>query len=223
MVGAPDSLANGFAMSMKPIFVFVALAYALSIALGLVIGLTFRHESALIDVAYSSMFFPAVSALIVSATMNEPFHICWDRFPIKYFPLALFLIPGVLHAVMFPLMAAMGGGVRWQDWLTPQSDGLYHTPAFRGWGTITIYELVGHIAVNAFVGLMIVSFLASFEEVGWRAWLLPRLIDRLGARHAVLVSAIIWALCHVPFQLSGISILMEFPRSSSLSSFRLEP
>jgi CAAX protease family protein len=117
---------------------------------------------------------------------------------------ALFLIPGVFHAVMLPLMAIVEGGVQWQDWLTPQPDGLYHTPMSRGWGTLTIQGLVGHIVLNAAVGLAIVSFLAFFEEVRWRAWLLPRLRDRMGGRRAVMVSAIIWALWHVPFQLSGI-------------------
>lgn len=48
------------------------------------------------------------------------------------------------------------------------------------------------------------SFLAFFEEVGWRAWLVPRLVNRIGARHALVVTAIIWALWHVPFELSGI-------------------
>ncbi len=150
------------------------------------------------------MFFPAVSVLIVNWTMNEPLRICWNRLPIRYIPVALFLIPGVLHAVMLPLKATTGGGVRWQDWLTPQPDGLYYTPAFRGWGALTLYGLVGHIVLNAVVGVIIVSFLAFFEEVGWRAWLLPRLKDRIGARGAVVISAIIWALWHVPFQLSGI-------------------
>ena len=64
--------------------------------------------------------------------------------------------------------------------------------------------LVGHILLNAIAGLVIVSFLAFFEEIGWRAWLLPRLANRIGARRAVLVPSLIWALWPVPFQLSGI-------------------
>ena len=58
--------------------------------------------------------------------------------------------------------------------------------------------------INAIVGLAVVSFLALFEEVGWRAWLLPRLADRIGSRWAVVVTSIAWALWHVPYQLSGI-------------------
>jgi membrane protease YdiL (CAAX protease family) len=136
--------------------------------------------------------------------MNEPPRVSWDCFPLRYLPAALFLIPGVLHAAMLPVMAILQGGLHWQEWLTPQSDGLYHAPAARGWGTVTIQELLVRMVLNAVVGLAIVSFLALFEEVGWRAWLLPRLVDRIGARGGVIVTSIIWALWHVPFQLSGI-------------------
>jgi membrane protease YdiL (CAAX protease family) len=63
--------------------------------------------------------------------------------------------------------------------------------------------------------LIMVSFLALFEEVGWRAWLLPRLVTRIGARRAVAATSIIWALWHVPFQLSGIQYI------GGVSSLRL--
>lgn len=189
---------------MKTILVFVAIAYALSIGLSLVVGLTGGHESALIGLAYLSMFLPAVSVLIVRSAMNEAPRVRWDHFPLRYLPVALFLIPVVQHAVMLPFMATAPGGVQWQDWLTPQADGLYHTPASRGWGAVTIQGLVGHIVLNALVGLVANSFMAFFEEIGWRAWLLPRLWDRIGPRRAVVVTSIIWGFWHVPFQLSGI-------------------
>jgi CAAX protease family protein len=200
--GARDGRPN--TVCLKPILVFVATAYALSITLSLVVGLTGGHESALTGLAYLSMFLPAVSVVIVSTTMNEPPRVRWDRFPLRYLPVALFLIPGVQHAWMSPFMASAPGGVPWQDWLTPQTDGLYHTPASRGWGAVTIRGLVGYIVLNAVVGLASNSFMAFFEEIGWRAWLLPRLWDRIGPRRAVVATAIIWGFWHVPFQLSGI-------------------
>jgi len=188
---------------MNAILVFVAAAYALSIALSLAIGLTGGHDSALIGLAYLSMFLPAVAVLIVNSARKEPPRIRWDSFPLWYLPVALFLIPGVLHAVMLPLTATFEGGVHWQSWLTRQPDGLFHTPASK-WGVLTILGLFGHIALNAIVGLVIVSILAWFEEIGWRAWLLPRLVDRIGPRRAIVLTSAIWALWHVPFQLSGI-------------------
>ena len=189
---------------MNAILVFVAIAYGLSIALSLVVGLTGGHESALVGFAFVTMFIPAIAALATGIATHDRLGIGWDRFPIRYLPIALFLIPGVLHAVMLPMLAAREGALPWQDWLTPAADGLYHVPASRGWGTLTLQGLEGRIALNAVIGLVIVSFLAFFEEVGWRGWLLPRLAGRLGARRAVVATAMIWALWHVPFGLAGI-------------------
>jgi membrane protease YdiL (CAAX protease family) len=115
-----------------------------------------------------------------------------------------------MHAVMLPT-AALLGGLHWQDWLTRRADGLFYTPASRGWGVLTPAGLAGHLAMNAVVGVIIVSILAFFEEVGWRAWLLPRLVNRMGARRAVVTSAVIWAFWHTPYALSGIHHLDGIP------------
>ena len=189
---------------VKTIVAFVGIAYALAIALSLVIGLTGGHESRFIGFAYLSMFLPAIAVLIVKLVTHEAPQLHWDNFPLKWLPVALFLIPAVLHAVMLPLTAILHHGVPWQDWLNAGTDRLYHTPVSRGWGSVTFPELVVRILLNAVLGLAVVSFLALFEEIGWRAWLLPRLRERMGARRAVVVTAVIWALWHVPFQLSGI-------------------
>ena len=189
---------------MKAILTFIAIAFGLSIALGLFIALTGGHNSPYIGLGFISMFIPAIAALIVRVTMNEGPQINWKKFPLKYLPLTLLLIPVVMHAVMLPLTIVQEGSLPWQDWLSPQADGLYHTSAKRGWGILTKTELIKHIVVNAVVGLIAVSFLALFEEIGWRAWLLPRLENKMGARLAVVVTSLIWGLWHVPYQLSGI-------------------
>lgn len=196
---------------MHAILVFIAISYGLSIALSVIVGITGGHNSALIWLGYLSMFLPAAAVLITSVAMKQAPRIRWDRFRLKYLPVALFLIPGILHAVMVPLVVAVEGRIPWQDWLTPQADGLYHTPASREWGTLTVAGLVGRITLNAAAGLVVVSFLAFFEEIGWRAWLLPRLADRMGARRAVVITAIVWALWHVPFALSGIQYIDGVP------------
>jgi membrane protease YdiL (CAAX protease family) len=102
-------------------------------------------------------------------------------------------------------MAAFEGGqLPWAAWLTPGAEGLYHSPAERGWGVLTTGALVRRIALNAVVGVIAVAVLAFFEEIGWRAWLLPRLAERFGARRAVVATAVIAALWHTPYALSGI-------------------
>jgi membrane protease YdiL (CAAX protease family) len=197
--------------SSRPIVVFVAIVYALSASLSLLIGLTGGHQSPLIGLSYLSMLLPSAAVVIVNMAMHEPPRIRWDRFPLRYLPAALLLFPAVLHAVMLPAMAAINGGVPWQDWLTPQTDGLYHAPPSRGWGAVTLPGLAGRIAMNALFGLAAVSMLALFEEIGWRAWLLPRIKERMGGRAAVAITAIVWALWHVPYQLSGIQHIDGVP------------
>jgi hypothetical protein len=136
---------------MKAITGFVVVSYAFSIGLSLIIGLTGGHHSHLIELGYLSMLLPAISVLIVYfATMEAPL-VSWGRSPLKYLPAALFLMLGILHATMLLLMALLQRRMPWQSWLISPSDGLYHPPAFLGWGTLSIQGLLTHIALNALV------------------------------------------------------------------------
>jgi membrane protease YdiL (CAAX protease family) len=103
------------------------------------------------------------------------------------------------------------GSLPWQPWLTSNKEGLYHLPANLEWGTLTLTGLVSRILINAITGVIIVSLLAYMEEIGWRAWLLPRLIKELDVKKGALLGAAIWALWHVPFMLSGILYVKAVP------------
>ena len=47
--------------------------------------------------------------------------------------------------------------------------------------------------------LVIVNHAAAFgEEIGWRSFLLPLLMDELGARKAVLLDGVLWGIAHAP-------------------------
>jgi membrane protease YdiL (CAAX protease family) len=120
-------------------------------------------------------------------------------------------MPIVMHAVMLPVAAALWGRLPWEEWLTPQGDGLYHTPVSRGWGALTASGLVRRITMNIVVGLIANSTLAFFEEVGWRAWMLPRLVVLIGTRRSIVVSSMIWAFWHTPLAFSGIHHLDGIP------------
>ena len=75
------------------------------LALSLVIGLTGGYESRWIGLGYLS----AISALIAKAAMRpEQGSVGWRSLPLRYLPLALFLMPFVMHAAMLPLAAALG-------------------------------------------------------------------------------------------------------------------
>ena len=186
------------------ILTFIAIAYGLGIALSLVVGATGGASSPLAGLGYLAMFVPAADVIVMRLTFGERLRAEWRRFPIAFLPLALFLIPAVLHAAMLPEAARQEGKLSLQDWLTPDAAGIFHTPAERGWGSISAPMLAIRIGLNAMGGLAVASAFAFFEEVGWRAWLLPRLAARYDARAAVLVTAFVWALWHVPLALAGI-------------------
>lgn len=183
----------------RRIFVFLSVAYLLSIALSLAIGLTGGHRSRWIGLGYVSMMIPTISVLIANAVSpGEGRPIVWNRFSLRYLPLALFFMPLIMHAAMLPAAAALGR-LHWQG------------PEALGWGHLTPMELAARIAVNATFGLAAVSTLALFEEIGWRAWLLPRIRAWMSARRAVVVCSIFWAGWHVPYALSGIQYVEGAP------------
>jgi CAAX protease family protein len=62
-------------------------------------------------------------------------------------------------------------------------------------------SLDGWAAAIAFL-LVLNLFLVSGEEIGWRGYMLTRLIDE-GVPRPVLASGVIWALWHVPLFLWG--------------------
>ena len=187
----------------RAIVAFIAIAYALSIALSLLVGLTGGDHSEFAGAGFATMFVPTIAvALVVSAT-RERLGIDWRRFPVTFLPLALLMIPVTLHAAMFAVMRSTGP-LPWATWLTPSADGLYHTPDSQGWGVLTAQGLVARILLNAGIGIVVVSALALFEEIGWRGWLLPQLMRHMSARRAVVATAVVWGLWHVPFGLSGI-------------------
>jgi membrane protease YdiL (CAAX protease family) len=78
-------------------------------------------------------------------------------------------------------------------------------------GALTPGRLAFRISINAITGVVVVSALAFLEEIGWRGWMLPRLIKRSNVKKGMLAGSLIWALWHVPFMLSGILYLKAIP------------
>jgi membrane protease YdiL (CAAX protease family) len=195
------------------LFIFIVITFSLSVLLSIFIGVSGGHESKFIWLQFTSMAIPAITVIIMSNIFKAPVaKIEWNRFPVRWLPLALLLMPIIIHVVCLPLIAFLNSGnLPWQSWLTTKREGLYQSPGNFGWGTLTVKELAFRIFTNAITGIIIVSLLAFLEEIGWRAWMLPRLIKKFNVKKGVLIGALIWALWHVPFMLSGISYLRGVP------------
>lgn len=199
--------------SSKYLVYYLLFTFASSILLSIYVFFGNVSESSMTLLRISAMFIPALAVLLMKIFFKDSVkNVGWNRFPIKWFAFALLLIPFVIHLINLPLVAFLNGmSVPWQEWLTADPTGIFHTPDSRGWGDLTLSGLIYRILTNAFVGLIIVSILAFFEEIGWRSWMLPRLIDRFNPKKAILISAVIWALWHIPFVFSGMNIIPGIP------------
>jgi membrane protease YdiL (CAAX protease family) len=64
----------------------------------------------------------------------------------------------------------------------------------------TVGLLAQRLLADATVGIAIGFTYALGEEIGWRGYLLPKLVEG-GVRFPILISGIIWGVWHVPFVL----------------------
>lgn len=206
--------------AVQAVSIFLGITFGLSVILSIATGATGGAKSKITRFALIAFFFPAIAVLIMTFGFDSPIEDAgWGRFPVSWLPVALFVFPLAIHLVALPVQAFINNNsIPWMKWLTPGEDGLYHTP--KG-NTLTKWGLAGQLLVNAVVGIVLVSFFAFFEEIGWRVWLLPRLIDAFDVRTAVFLSAIIWSLWHVPFVFGGIQRIEGVPTATMLILYPL--
>ncbi|HEX7603445.1 MAG TPA: CPBP family intramembrane glutamic endopeptidase [Polyangiaceae bacterium] len=140
--------------------------------------------------ALGLMWLPAVVSLVLRLAGREGLRdVGWRLGPGRGW-LAAYLVPAGCAASTYGL-AWLVGGVHFAP--PPPHAGSHLGPAVR-W-------LVA-IAVNGTLGVLIGAVFALGEELGWRGYLVPRLVAGKVAR-PLLVSGVVWGLWHVPLILWG--------------------
>lgn len=160
------------------------------------------------------MFLPALTVLIVKRLAHDSGGLFLQlniRKAWKQYLLAAF-IPGVLEGIgvtlyflAFPAhfdlsftYAAQLLALNGQTVELPQLS----LPVVIGAGLIVILA----------APLVIVNHVAAFgEEIGWRGFLLPLLIDELGIQKAVLLDGILWGIAHAPLVCFGLNYTGNYP------------
>lgn len=159
------------------------------------------------------MFTPAVAALIVVFFIEKPKHKARALGLVPLKPVGRligYLAIALVLPVVLCLLALFVGSVL----------GLY--PAdfihFAGFQQITEMQLaevgitelpvpIGVLVAAQFLNVLIAALFLNIipaigEEIGWRGWLLPKLL-RFGPWSAILLSGLIWGLWHAPVILLG--------------------
>jgi uncharacterized protein len=114
----------------------------------------------------------------------------------KYIALAL-IIPLVIGLIAY--------GIAWATGLArfdPQAVGWVVPLVGDTASPVTIF--VATLALAATIGTIISALSAAGEEIGWRGYMLTRLIDA-GVPRPILVSGVIWGLWHVPLIWEGLA------------------
>jgi uncharacterized protein len=170
-----------FAFSSLPYFLVIRVGH-LSVGNGMVVGLL--------------MWCPALAAFTTCAALKIDFaSLGWNWRPARYETWA-YVIP-ILYAlpVYAVTWAAISNSFNFEKFaaLLGTAFGFPNSPrAATLFLAIPLYALIGVIASTA---------RALGEEIGWRGFLLPRLVQQFGFTFGCLVSGCIWAVWHYPLLL----------------------
>lgn len=199
---------------LRPIVIFLLIAFGLSwlIALPLWLGDGLRSPLAG-TLPVAMMFTPAIAALVVVFFIERPKHKARALGLVPLKPVGRligYLAIALLLPVALCMLALVVGSLL----------GLY--PAdfihFSGFQQITEMQLaqagiselpvpIEVLVATQFINVLIASLFINIipalgEEIGWRGWLLPKLLP-FGAWPAILLSGVIWGLWHAPLILLG--------------------
>jgi CAAX protease family protein len=123
----------------------------------------------------------------------------------------------VMLALSFPIIFGLiSYGIAWVTGLvhfSPQP--IPMAARFVGANSSPVLVFLVNLAVAATVVTILSVRTAAGEEIGWRGYMLTRLIDA-GVPKPVLASGIIWGVWHVPLILGGVYLAGPPPALSAL-------
>lgn len=114
---------------------------------------------------------------------------------------------------LFPVAVGMlAYGLAWSLGLADFSKPL--VPGFSGINS-AILAFIVLLLIRATIGTAIVTIAAAGEEIGWRGYMLTRMI-KAGVPRPLLTSGIIWGLWHVPLILGGVYVTDANPVTTAI-------
>jgi membrane protease YdiL (CAAX protease family) len=180
-------------MTRKPVALYLILVVAFSAPFWTLILTAGSLELARGFVIHSLMWAPALAALTASWLLDRSLsRIGWHWGTGRY-ELAGYLIPiGYTALAYVPL---------WIGGLAPLSMATFAATSAKGLAMTTgspVFPTVIQIVLTLGFGVVQSAASAAGEEIGWRGYLVPALMRRMGFNATVLVSGLIWAAWHMP-------------------------
>jgi len=210
-------------LDKRRLLIFLAIAFGIAWATGLVIALTggiagspslvpgSPYTLAIVLMATAYMGAPAIAHVLTRLITREGWHNLGLRPNFRrgwLFWLAAWVLPAVFTiggaAVYFLLFPASFDPqlTSVQAMLTQAgASGAAFTPV-----TLVLFETLQAVLISPLLN----SLFTFGEEFGWRAYLLPKLMP-LGSRRAVLVSGVIWGVWHWPVIAMGHNYGLDYP------------
>lgn len=204
---------DGMRIAPRPILVFLVIAFGLAWLLALPLWFGAGIASPwLTVVALATMTTPAIAAFIVVRFIERPASIARA---LGLRPLGRprrflgFLVIALIAPIALVLVALAVGtllGVYHPDLVEFSAFRELVTTQLAAAGVDSLPMPLGTLVAiqcAAVVGGAFINMIPALgEELGWRGWLLPRLLP-LGPVPAILVSGVVWGLWHAPLVLLG--------------------
>lgn len=161
------------------------------------------YTLAVIFVAF--MFMPAIASILTRTILREGFQNMYLRPHFrgnwgKY-----------ILSVFVPPMLIFGGAALYFLCFPGMFDSEFSTLASAG---IAKEQVVTTIVVQLVQGILLAPFINLIpclgEELGWRGYLLPKLMKRFSPRMAVLITGVIWGVWHAPMIALGHNYGLDY-------------
>jgi len=184
----------------------------LTIYLAVVVVLSAMFDAIIITTGnfswvFALMWSPALASVVARLVLREGFADVSFRFGGRR------TLKVILLALVFPIVIGLVAyGIAWATgparFDPPQPTGLLASLVGDTASPVTIFVVL--LALTATIGAIIAALAAAGEEIGWRGYMLTRLIDA-GVPRPVLASGLIWGLWHVPLILAGVYVAGSNP------------